>query len=365
MANSVFTLLERLVDPVIDKINENESPIKNDVLDLFQYREIKGIKVPESGILEFSQARASPAIYIGDSWGYIKGDRTIGQGQVKFKKMTLSIGMTEDEANRIESQDGTVIEDMMSAELKESSKYLQTTIEQWSIDPWAGVTTSEDYDSLFAGALVLSSTGTLSSPSDMCSTAGTAETWTTTVVLSGSNKTTNIVATIAGGVKKQLHKIDAINKKEYRPNTIYMGVHPQVWDILSTEKDLLNDTTKQTSGVPLTQDLATVGIIVVQSVWFDSDYAYAEDATTSVCFFADPKEFFHILAVLPPEGNGWGEWKESQNHNAGVTTVSYEKHKKVEFAVQARAIYVNTSSTAGSYFKPVVWADITVFNNVD
>lgn len=365
MTTSPFSLLQRYVDPLIEQINENAPPMSNQILDLFDSTTIDSIKVPESGILEFWQAKAMPAIHIGDSWGYIQGDRSLAQGQVKFKKMTISIVMTEDEANRIESQDPTVIEDMIVTQMKENSQYLQTTIEQWAINPWEGVTTSVDYDSLFLGALAPSSTGTLSSPKDMNTTAGTAETWTTSVKISGSNKTVYNVTNIASGVKKLMHKIDAVTKKEFRPKTIYMGVHPNVYDIISTEKDLYNATTKQSSTKSLAADLADMGIIVVQSVWFDSDYAYAEDATTSVCFFADPKDFFRIIGVKPPEGDTWNEWEKAQHTNAGVITYNFEKHKKVEFAVQARSVHVNTSATASTFFKPVVWATITVFDNVD
>ncbi len=366
---SVYTILKEQVDPYLATINEEASAISSKFLDLFNQIDAPDIQVPESGQVDIYQVKSMPAINIGDKWMYVQGTRDLSQGKIKFKKMTISIRMDEDEANRIEKlgANNTIIGKMLRTQQKDNFKYLQHIIEQWIGDPWAGVSTSEDYDAEYKGVLMASDTstgGTISQPADLNETAGTAEV-NTGIKLSGSQKTANNIQAILADLMTGLVKVDAVTGMVYdwTESPIFMFCHPQVLSILKAQKDILNSTTGETSKTTLYQDLVAAGIQPIGYYWADSAYALADHVTTTLIFVADPKQMFDIMTIMPPEGEGWSEWKEEAVTEEGKTKYTFEKHKKIEFGVVCNSIFIRTSTTTGYFFKPVYRMTVTVFDN--
>jgi len=361
VTTNVFALLKDYVDPTFEKISDEMPLIGGPLLDVLGYELIKGIKVPEAGIMEFWQPRSMPAIHIGDRWGYVQGGRTVDTGKIKFKKMTISVVLSEDELNRIEVDgQGSMIEKVLRRERKENVLYLRQELEKWCIDPWDAVTTSTDYDSLYAGLFKLSSTGTVTNPSDMNTTAGTAEDLSATVMLTGTSRTYNNVSRIAAQIQLDLKKIDFITKRETSFTNVYYMVNPLAKKIMDTNYDMLNATTQALSPLTYTQDLAKMGITVISSPHISYTYGSTNEMTGIA--FADPNEWFEIYMV-DNGSEGWSEWKEKPNENNGITTYSYEKHRKIEFGVHAGSTYINSSATAGAYLKPVCHIKIEPYTN--
>ena len=369
MDASVYTILKEQVDPFLAAINEEVSAISSEFLDLFAHTPAPDIQVPEGGQLDIYQVKSMPSINIGDKWQYQQGTRDLSQGKIKFKKMTISVRMDEDEKNRIEKlgEINTVIGKMIKAQQRDNFAYLQHIIEKWIGDPWSGATTDEDYDASFKGILMgsdVSTGGTISQPADLNSTAGTAEN-NSAIILSGSQKTANNIQAILADLMTGLIKVDAVTGKVYdwSKGPIYMLCHPQVLAILKAQKDLLNATTGELSKQSLYQDLVAAGVQPISYYWANSAYALADPVTTTLVFVSDPKQMFEILTIDPPEGEGWTDWKEEIITEEGKTRYTYEKHKKIEFGVLCNSVFIRTSATAGYFFKPEYRMTVTAYDN--
>jgi hypothetical protein len=375
MTTNPFTLLKESVNPLVQQVLEDEDIFADPLLQLFDKDDMigengNGIQTPESGEIEIYQFRSKPAVIIGDKWAYEAGTHTMIQGKIKAKKMTIEVRISEDEVDRwMKSVSGggrpTLIERGVKDEMKTSIAYLRQTLVQFIFDPWAGVTTSEHYDSSFRGFFATSSTGTLTSPSDLNSTAGTAEDISTTVKLSGSNQTAFNVDAILNKALTNFTKEDYLTKLLLPVGQIYMGVTPKVMAILKSKRDMYNTTTFQSSTNFYYQDFINVGIIPIVHTHFDPNASVAEDGTTTLVLFADPQSDFTLYNIPPPEGEAWSEWDKETNVKDGIKTYSYERHKKLEFACQARGYWFNISATAGSVFKKVCHIKVTTFDDAD
>lgn len=360
MTANVFTYLKQNVDPTLASVNENASFFENEFINLFPLEEYKGDAPAESGFIDIWQSKAFPNLHIGDKWGYQHGTKNVDSGQIKFKKMTISHTLSEDELNRIQKRgvENSVIANMLAREQKETYSYLATTIEKWIIDPWGGATTDQNYDASFQGLLVASSTGSLSLPSDLNATAGTASNQTA-VILSGGSKTLNAHQALLADVRPNMTKIDAITKREFRFDHLYWLVNPIVYDILKSNYPLMNSTTGQVSDKNYVQHFNEANVTVIKSPHIS--YTYATTEETTGIWFTDPTEWFKIFTNPPPEGEGWSEWEKIPNVADGITTYTFEKHRKLEFALMCQAFWLNTSTTAGYWFKPVYRQRVTPY----
>lgn len=360
--NVYQTLLKEQVNPIIDKLSEDESLLSNPVIDLFDSEDLEGVETPESGKMDLYQFTSRPLVVIGDRWAYRSTQGEMKTGQIKFKKMTLQIRISDDQADRIAQLGVTsLIARDIKTQQKNNIKYAKETVEKWCIDPFGSVTTDEDYDGQWHAALKLTSgDGTLGNPSDL--NGGTALDGSG-INFSGTNEDVEPVLQLMNLVEDAMLKIDYITKAELKFDKVYIGMHPRVYRILNTQKSLKNSTSNQRAEMTQIQEIEAMGYTIVQSVWFDSDYSKSSGSTSTICFFGDPGENFVIYRIIPPDGEGWTEWDKEKNTDDGTMTESWEMHKKVEFACQAVGYWVMTSATAGSIYKAVLWATITPYEN--
>lgn len=372
MTTNPYTLLKETVNPILAQVLEDERIYDDPILSLFNFESLVGeggktVQTSTSGELELYQFKSLPAVVIGDVYQYQTGVKSMIQGKIKAKKFTIQVRISEDQRDRISKavMNGTMplIERELRTEMRNSIAYLRSQVIKYVFDPWGGVTTGADYDSAFKGFFAISSTGTLSNPSDLNSSAGTAEDLSAVVSLYGSNQTLYNVDQIVNQVITNFTKIDAVTNLAVPYKQIYMGVHPKIMAILKTKKDLYNATTKQQSQRYYYEDFVAAGIIPVVHTFFDSSAAITEDGTTTLVFFADPQEDFIIYDIPPPEGDVWTDWFEEHNVGGEYSTISFERHKKLEFACQPQGYWVNTSATAGSVFKKVCHVKVTTYNN--
>jgi hypothetical protein len=358
-----FTLIKEQVDPQMAAANENGDMLDFPLANLFTVEDYKGVQPSAAGFVDIWQATARPSINIGDYWAYQHGDRDLAQGRIKFQKMTINQTLTEDEYDRI-AQLGyadSIVAKGMLREAKENAKYLMSTVELYLIDPWAGVTTSKTYDSTYQGVLAGSSSGTLSAPSDLNASAGTAYS-TPEIALSGSEKTANNAQQIATTIRAGMTKVDFITKRKFSFKKFYFVVDPITLAIIKTQHDLLNSTTGQVSNNVLYDDLLSMGIECVESALITYASAPTDETTMTGIAFADPEEWFTIFHIPPPEGEGWTEWTKTPSIKGDVTKYVYERHRKFEFSIMVTAFYMNTSATAGSFFKPVFRMTVTPYD---
>lgn len=361
---SVFTMLKESVDPIIESIPEDDEIYNDPLLDLFDKENVTGIQVPEDAQIDIFQFQSRPAVYFGNKWAYEASAKKMAQGKIYFHKGTLQIRITEDESDRIR-QNGVngIITRAVRNEYKSNIGYMKDQLRQAVLDPWGGVTTSEEYGKNQIGILASSNAGILGNPSDLNSTAGTPDDINATTNLSGTARTVNNVMRILNKVKVGMTKIDVLNRKQIPINQLYMGVHPLVMAILKSTKDLLNSTTNQEDTMTYYDRFIASGIIPIEWVGFDTDYAYTSTATSTICFFADPFNNFVLYKIPPPDGEGWSGWDKDSTIAEGKKVISYEQHKKFEFGAQAQAYFINTSATAGSFFKAVYWLVITPYED--
>lgn len=354
-----FTLLKESINPIVAEILEELKVSSHPLIQALDKQPVKGIEVSEAGFMDLYQFKSSPCVVIGDRFAYKTGVRDLETGRIKFKKFTLQVKLTEDEMDRVESIGVTaLIARNLKNEIKTSVKFLQSKIVKWIIDPFGGVKTDPNYDELYNGLFAVSAAGTLSNPSDLNTAAGTPEDLTA-IALAGALQTANNIEALTSAVLIGMTKIDAITESEIPINTIYMGVHPYVMKVLTAKSDILNTTSQVRSGRTYKEDLIARGIIPIESVSFDPDYVYTDGTPTTIVFFADPMVNFSFLTVVPPKGEGWSAWDKEKNTEGELTTISYEKHKKIEIGCLPQAYWVMTSSTAGSMFSVKWFATIT------
>lgn len=356
-----FTLLKEQVDPMIETIREDMSPLANNPIIALLRRDTIKMQVPESGILELYHFRSAPCVVIGDRWAYQASGKNMDVGKIKFKKYTIQVKLTEDEVDRIEQigVDALVARGLRN-QLKTNQAYLEDQLLKWIIDPWNSVTTSEEYDSLYLGLFAPSNAGTISNPSDLNATAGTALD-KTALKFSGAGQTANNIQQLLSSVLPSMVKKDYNTHLQVPVNNLYLGVEPVVYSILKSTRDIMNSTTGQRDTQTYLQSLIASGINVIESVWFDQSYSYSTGNTSRLCFFSNPQENCYLYVIEPPNGQTWSEWDKIHENMGEKNVILYEKHKKVEMGVNAQAYYVNTSATAGSYFKAMFFATITPY----
>ena len=364
MSINPFSFLEESIDPMIEAIAEEESPLNDPFLSSLNIDSVRGnIQIPAGGKIDIYQMSSSPAIWIGDAWGYQSGTRTLNVGELKLKKMTLQVRVSEDEMDRMKQLGAdSLVGKEVANEIRRDVGLLKDTLAKYVIDPWGGVTTSTEYDSQYVGIFKGSNTGTLSDPSDLNSTAGTADTitgnWT------GSQKTSNIMSTFASEVARVMYKEDNFSGNRIDVSTNkHLLVHPLVKQRFENDWQELNSTTGQLALDTYAVQLQKAGFTIVENRNVDTTYAGADGDTTTAIVYANPKRNFSILVNEPPQGTGWSAWKEMPVTSAGLTVISYEKHKKIEFAVKSQGYLIFTSTTASSIFKNMARFTITPYDN--
>ena len=357
--NSPYKRVFEMVDPIFEgvalqddmfsgRIDDRPAVIPTLGLDL-----IDGIQMPESGKVDIYQFTTTPSIHIGDLWAYEAGDSSMETGYIKMKKLTQQLRLSEDRMDRI-LQNGvnSIVKRGLEKLQKDENLYMRQALEQWIIDPFAGATTSIDYDSEYRGALMKSDSGTLSNPSDINATPGTPA--TVTGAWSGTAQATNIVTTFKNIVARIMYKEDSLTHSILPLTNRHIGMHPMAYDILNANTEILNGTTGQRSEKTQLQLLETSKYTVVTSVYFDTTYAGADNDTTPFVVYCNPKINFVIWVNNPPEGSGvWTEWNKETNKKGNITTYSWEKHKKVEIGVQVMAYGIRASSGVVTFYKPL------------
>ena len=167
MANNPFTLLREVVDPIMQTTSADASVFNDPFLNLFNFEDYQGMQPDSAGKIDIWKVTSMPAINIGDYWQYTSGSKKTTTGSLKCKKMTISVGLSEDELDRITklgANNSIIAKELINLQ-KDTFDYLKQTLHLWITDPWGGVTTGEDYDASYVGALAASSTGTISNPS--------------------------------------------------------------------------------------------------------------------------------------------------------------------------------------------------------
>jgi len=352
---SPFSLLKEHVNPMISGISPDMRPSEDPFIKVLGKEEISGFQQPEAGELDIYAYKSQPAVIVGDVLSYKPGTRQMGTGQIKFKKITQQLRITEDELVRIEQHgNGGIVKNSLEDQKIQNNLYFISQIQRWAINRWEGVTTDEEYDAKFKSLLHPSDGGTITEPSDLNATAGTPLDISATTIMMGTNQTANNIQRIMSRVRMGMTKIDFNTKMVLPISNLHVGVHPLFKAILDGTTEILNTTSGQ-RGATYSTMLGTQGVTIIESTFFDSDYAGAEDGDTQMTFFANPKINFKFLLVTMPSGmEAWSNWRDSKDKDeaSGRETISYEIHKAMEFGFFARPYWVMTTASAGSFFSP-------------
>jgi len=344
-----MTYLKEVIDPMIAAASD-ENPLTDDeFLSLIDIDILD--KVPDGNIVELYGAFSDPAVYVGDKWMYEPSERALSFGKMKLKKMTISIRISEDEMGRmIKKGDSSIVKKMIKRQMKDQVLYLREQIIKFCLtDNSTLLTTDPDLDAMIFGFFELSSSGTISNPSDLGASAGTI-TDGDVIDWTGATQTARNVAAFIALIKPRFVKLDFLTHIPLpTKGPIYMLVHPVFKALLESSYDILDSTTGRLSENTQAQDLAKAGIIVLASAHVDVLSSFADGDSNDYVCFTNPKDFTLWLAP-PAEGFGWDDWALIDDGKSKF----YIKRKKIEFGLEIQAYGLHTSATAHSYFKTVV-----------
>ncbi|MHA1277096.1 MAG: hypothetical protein ACTSQ8_07915 [Candidatus Helarchaeota archaeon] len=363
---SPFTRLREIVNPMISEFTPDERPSTDPLLSILGQEQVVGIQTSTSGMIDLFAFKSQPAIIVGDRRAYKPGTKDMGSGRIKMKFFTEQIVITEDEYLRmVELGDASIIARNVKEQRIRNNRYLINQLQRWAVNRWKGAKTDADYDKDWVSLFHPSDAGTITDPSDLNSTAGTPLDLTS-LSFQGGQQTTNNLTQVLGEVFKLFKKVDYLTKDVFPWTKMYMGCHPLMAAILKGTTEILNSTTGQRSTESYYQLLTNQGITVVESVWFDDDFAAAEDGSTELVFFTDPELNFKMIVNVPPEGADiWSPWKDGKQYDEkkGVNTVFYETHKSMEIGFYSTPYYIYTAAATASFFKAMCTIQVTGYNN--
>jgi len=337
MAQSLMTELKRITDPLFDGVSA-EQPISSDpILGSIGIKTINEADVPISLIVELYGPTAKPAIHIGDRWGYAYSARSLNTGEMKMKKATIAVKVTEDEiAPIMAKKQEHIITDMVLTELKYQNDALRLELQRIAIGNFTAATEWTTDPKVF-GIFGTSSTGTITNPSDLCVSAGTP-TNLTAIIWSGSEQTSrNVESLLANliprwGLFKDTNTGRAIPATNF---TLYVPVY--MYRVLQSNKDIKDANAYTTSNMFYIQEFAAAGVTVVSCEQLTSPDATPDGEAATAVFVSDPKKNFFLWLGKPQSGMGWTEWEEIFDGNARA----FVKSKKVLFGFEIAPYLIN------------------------
>jgi hypothetical protein len=359
---SPFTLLRESLNPIFENYSYDEQPSQDQLLSLFRMETIEGVQQAESAWIDLYAYKSQPAIVIGDKLAYESGERDMETGRMKAKFYTEQVEIDETERKRIEQNAGRptrIIERSVEDQLKRQNKYFIKKMRETAI---LGLTDSGNEDNEIIAMLGASSGGTLTDPSDMNATAGTAYTGTS-LIFSGSQQTANNVQQLVLAAKKGMTIIDTDTDDEIPIGQLYLGVDKASYAILSSNTEILNSTTGQRSEKTMLELFRSMGVIVIADQRFDASHTGKTDPDTATwTFFADPGEDCHMFIVPDGRDDSWSDWDSYRRmvKDGTKSQIIYERHKNKEIGFWPQAYWVNSDDT---YYKKVWRATVTTYDD--
>jgi len=349
-----YTLLRESADPMLGALGPNDHVSVDPILGLIGYDPVpEQIQTSSAGEIDIFGFKSQPAIVVGQHRAYKAGNRGMDVGKAYLQFYTEQIWVDEDELERMEQNgDGSLIGRNVKAQRIRNHRYYINRVLKYAINPWEGVTTSTDYNANMIGMFMSSSTGTLTNPSDLNSTAGTPANLTSTAILSGGSQTYYNTERIMTSVIAGFAKVDYNSHDEFPWSKMYCGTHPNTYAILSTVKDLFNSTgTKNV--IPYMQELEAMGITVVKSAHFYSTSAVTTGGEGRLFFFTDPLLNFKMMEKQSASKDAWSPWVlgKRETEVEGVMKISYETHRSSEIGFLPQAYHFWTAASTESYFK--------------
>jgi len=363
MANIIPNALEALkrnVDPLIEAISPEELIAPDLVISEFGSDIQKTpIVTPESGYISIWGIVSSGNTRIGDTWEYRSGDYKFMADRIKSKKFTSQVRLSEDELDRIKMDNNMFIKGALDVQIKMESRRMSLDMEKMAFGLNAG---DAGYDPDFISPLKLNATSSVANPQDCCPTPGTAMdlsaiNWT------GTAQTMRNVENLVGAIEKQIAAIQSLDTNyfmDWSQRTLI--VCPILYAILSSYKDI--KTAQQVSTMTYKQELEAAGYRVIKSRFADTSYTSTTSGTTSnMIVVGNINTSFMKCLISPADGFNWTPWREIPSDENGVMKFFYEKHKKAEWYLLARAYSVRNSDGTHVWKKPLMHISTTPFEN--
>lgn len=356
---SVMESLVKNVNPVIEKINPDELIPKNLITDKFETRiHDMPIQTAEAGYVSVYGVASSGNTYVGDTWGYITGERNIAMGRTKTKKFTATIKFSEDEMDRVQANNASFIKDAVEHQMRVESVAMANSIEKMAF----GMTAADvGYDPEVVPVLGLNATSSVGNPQDCNPTPGTAMSLTTTV-WSGTGQTMNNIEALLGAIDSQIASIEHSDTKNLIPwGKITLIVNPIFYAVLKHGKDKISST--QSSLVTYLQELESRGYEVLKSTYVDPTYTKTSGNSSKIIVVGNIGYSFIKGLIPPPEGFVWHPWDKARVTENGISRIYYVQEKKAEVYLLARAYDINKSDGSIVWKKPVIHVSTTPFAN--
>lgn len=362
--NPYHTLLREVVQPMIMNSLPDQRPSTDPFLSLLHKETVEGIQTDTAGRVDIFSFNAQPAIVVGDRRMYKPGTRDLGSGTVKLQFLTEQIKISEDQLIRMRQtgQKGMIARSV-DVQRRTNQLYLISQLHKYGVDPWGGITTSEDYNKEIIGMYASSSAGTMTDPSDFNDVAGTPKAYGT-LNLSGTAQTINNLHQIISDMKVGFKKIDFNSKIVFPYSKIYCLAHPIVAEILNSCYEILDATNKLRATITYSEMMTKQGVTIVESVWADSDYAKSTGNTSQLKFYTDPDWNYNWVINVPPPGvEVWSPWERGQDEVGGKTSYFYESHKSYEMGFYSTPYYFYTAAATASFFKALYVTTVTPYED--
>lgn len=359
-----FTLLREVINPIMENVDIDETPSNDPLLSLFNMELYEGVQQPESAIIDVFAYKSNPAIVIGDLLAYESGERDMETGRIKAKFYTEQVEITETEYNRIlanQRQPTRIIERSVEDQMKRQNRYFLKEMRNVAIN---GLTSGENEDNEVKIMLGAGTSGTLTDPYDMNATPGTAYTGTA-LIFSGSQQTSNNVQQLVLAAKKGMTVIDTTTDDVIPITNLYLGMDKASYAIISSNTEILNDTTGQRSEKTMLQLFNDMGVTVVVDQRFDSSHTGKTDPDTATWTFFDNPQVNCFMFVVPDglgEEESWTNWDKYRKMNKDGTKSSlvFERHKHKEIGFWPQAYWVQSAT---AYYKTIWRATVTTFDD--
>jgi len=346
--------LKKNVDPQIESINPEEMFPKDLIISDFAEEVLnEPIQQEQSGRIPIYSAVARGSALFGDTWGYKSDEIGHELGYVKAKKGTVMIELTEDQLSRIRANDSYFIREAITNQMKIAARSTAVQMEKmaFTLSP-----NDPGYDAAWISPLAPSNSGTNpGNPADCNATPGTAKDLSA-IIWSGGSQTTRNIETFLAAIEADFAAIRALDTQfTLNFKNKILVVPPAFYAVLKTTKDIKSTT--QVSNLYYIEELAAAGYQVRESPFVDPSYTALSSNTACSCVvYADPMNSFAKVMIPCDGGYGWTDWAELKTKDNGIMKISYEKHKKFEWFLLARAYYLPTSeNSAVRWRKPVYW----------
>ena len=365
VVQSPFTLLREVVDPMLDGLGPSDSVKVDPILNLIGYDPVpEDIQTSKAGEIDLFEFISQPAIVVGQHRTYKAGTRDMAQGKAYLQFYTEEIWVDEDELERMRQNGSSgIITRSVSKQQVRNHRFYINRVLKYAINPWNGVTTSDDYNKNLIGMFMSSDTGTIGDPSDLNSTAGTPIDQTTLTKLSGAGQTLYNVERIWTDVVQGFSKVDYNTQDAFPWSKMYMGTHPNTYAILQTVKDLWNSTTGQKSPSTYMQEFEANGVTIVKSAHFYPDSAITAGGEGRLFFFTDPT-INYLMMEKVSSLDAWSEWLRGkrETETKGELKISYDTRRSSEIGFRAQPYVFWSDADSYSFFKGLFVVRVTNYH---